>query len=710
MNRDELAEYRISEHSQFRDVVWFFANPTPGAKKTMSTLNWGMVLFDGSLLTAVQHAARLHWARILVLTLLELPSDGRKPAPGSMGAIQTQFTWFLSWMSESGYHHPQELTPGVIRHYVDQLPAFIAVHNGDGDIGVGTARRALTTIMHLWDQRAALAMMGVSSPVGHPFEGRGVYAVAMNVATKAMGWIKPLPDEVAIPLLNKATWLLGTPADDVLRLLDVVLDPLAGTMIVVKRQRGTANCKAGIGSRARRARAKRFLDDFEFGSSAGEGQPWHEQLDAGYKHPSGRQKARMSRVKQLWDSVRDAAAIIVQTTSGMRVSELLGIRAGIDEATGLPKGVRLEMSVTGLYEWFIIRSQLAKTEEGLPREVDWVLGMRPVGSAETPLAVRALCILDQLHGPWRALARTDRLILAGSVGEMLPLTSTRRDAMTSDAVNSAMQRFIGRWIDLSGLPDESLRKTEDMDLVPWRESKGAVFTTHMLRKAWAQFALACDSRLMPAIQMQFHHLSLAMTEGSYIGRNPLLLDVLDSMSVQKVYSTVFDSIIGKGKLAGRMGEQLERALAELRAQAGELPTSEKWRQAVEWTDNNDLKMFFTAHATCCPTRASEMRCHDASDTPVWLRKAPNTATREPSVCAGCACAIMDRSHEQFWSDRYVGCEVAARVAEAAGSHPGPFREIRFRADQARGILKKFGADLDALDTRVTAIVTENNRA
>ncbi|WP_374359905.1 integrase [Pseudoduganella danionis] len=711
LTSEELGRYHVSEHSQFNDEVWFLINPTPGAKRTTSTLNWRMTLLDGSRLIDVRHIVRLHWAKILVLTLLVQPSDGCKPSPGSMSAFQSQLKWLLSWMSHEGYHHPHELKHTVIQHYIDQLPEFIAVHSDDGEVGVGTATRALTTLMQLWGQRQVLARMGVVSLTSHPFEGRGAHTVATGVATKAMGWLRPLPDEVAIPMLNKAAWFLGTPAIDVLRMLDVVRDPLAGTKVIVKRSMGTklAVCSAGIKKSARTRRAREFLDGFEFSTPPGGSQPWHEPLDPAYEGGSSWQAARMARVRVLWEAVRDSAAIIVQATSGMRVSELLGILAGTDEVTGLPRGVRLELSATGLYEWFVIRSQLAKTEEGLPREVDWVLGMRPVGTNETPLAVQALQILDQLYKPWRACARTDRLILAGRNGATLPVASMRLGAMSNDKANEMMKRFIRRWINLAGLPDESARKTENNDLVRWRESNGSVFCTHMLRKAWAQFALACDPRLLPAIQMQFHHISLAMTEGGYIGRNPLLLDELDSMSTQKTNLVVFDIIVGKSKLAGRMGEQLEQALAKLRAEAGDLPTSEKWRQAVEWSERNDLKMFFTAHATCCPTRTSEMRCHDASNTPIWLRKAPNTATREPSVCAGCACAIMDKSHEPFWSDRYVGCEVSVRQAEAAGAHSGPFREIRFRADQARGILKKFGADLDALDARVVVIM-ENGYA
>jgi integrase len=705
LSEEKLGEYQVSERSRFKDEVWLFSNPTPGSK-SLSSLNWAMELFDGSRLVDAQHTARLHWSKILMLTLLVLPLDGRSPAPGAISPIQMEFKWFLSWMSECGYHHPHELTPAVTKHYVDQLGGFIAAHRNGGEVSIGVATRAVATLIRLWTQRLALARMGVESLARHPFDGKGAHTVAAGVATKARGWIKPLPDEVAIPMLNKATWFLGTPAEDVHRLMDAIRDPLAGTMTITERiGRGTVSHKAGVGRQARLRRAQRFLETFEFsGPPPRNDHTWHEALDPAFERSSAGKLTSMSQVKELWESVRDAAVVVVQAFSGMRASELLGIKAGIDEFTGLPNGVRLEQSVTGLYEWFVIHTVLSKAEEGLPREVDWVLGMRPAGSMEIPVAVRALCILNRLHEPWRAHARTDRLILSGRGGSSPYVASTAIGSMRNATLNGAIRNFIEHWVDLSGLPDESARKTEDKDLIPWREGKGAIFRTHMLRKAWAQFTLACDTRLLPVIQMQFHHLSLAMTEGGYIGRNPLLLGELNSMAVQKVYLTVFETIIGKTKLAGRMGEQLELSLARLRADAGDLPTSEKWKRAVEWADQNDLEMFFTAHATCCPTHVSEMRCHNASNTPVWLRKAPNTATREPNVCAGCACAIMDKSHEPFWTERYVDCVGALKQAEAAGADACSFREIRFRADQARGILKKFGADLDSLDSRVESMI------
>jgi hypothetical protein len=623
-----------------------------------------------------------------------------------MEQLGKQLRWILSWMSDVGYQSPHELTPDVVGRYLDQLPNLLADRSKDGEVGLTTAALSLNALMHLWNQRNALARMKVNSLPRHPFNGSSVNIIAKGLATKAKRWIQPLPDEVAIPLLNKATWFLGVPADDVLELLGGMSDPPEGSRVVFANSERAVNGAPRVTglNAVRISHTMRFLESFGFSTVDGESGPWHEPLDWEFEQSSERHGERFSRVRELWDAIRDAAAIVVQATAGMRLSELLGILAGIDVSSGLPNGVRLELSPTGLYEWFVIRSQLFKDEDGIPREVDWVLGMRPTGSKEIPFPVRALYILNQLYEPWRATARTDRLILASQAGRALPLPSASLGPMHIDRMNESMQRFIDRWVDLSELPNESARKTEDNDLVRWRELKGKEFRTYMLRKAWAQFTLACDSRLLPAIQMQFHHANLAMTETGYIGNNPLLLDDLDSMSTQKTNLAVFDIIVGKSKLTGRMGDQLEKALTKFRAEAGDLPTSEKWLRAVQWVDRNVLKMFFTPHATCCPTRTSEMKCHDEVNTPVLLRKGPNTATRAPSLCIGCSCAIMDKSHEPFWSDRYVGYEVSLRQADKAGIHPGPFREIQFRADQARTILKKFDADFVALDARVTTIL------
>jgi hypothetical protein len=705
LSRDELDDYNIGERSRFRDDKWFFTNHIPGAPKANSTLNWAMVLSDGSSLTEARHATRLHWAKLLLLTLIVVPVNQRIRAAGSMANIQASFNYLLSWMSECGYHAPHELKPDAVRCFIDHVAPIMAARCMDAELNRNTFSRGLFVISHLWNQRRSLLQMGIEPMTTHPFDGKTPEEVGRELSAKVSNLIPPLPDEVALAVLNKAAWFLGTPADDVLRLMDVFTDPLAGSTMTVKSDlRSNYTHKAGLKNRSRHRRVRRFLDRFEFGIVDGESRPWHEPILSSDTEPSHDAERSTNdkydgkrRVADLWEAVRDAAAIIVQAMTGMRASELLSIKAGIDEHSRLPSEVRIELSLTGLYEWFVVRSVISKTEEGSPREVDWVLGMRPAGTTEIPLAVRALCIVNALQAPWLARARTGHLFLSISHGKGLLRTNAAANSIGVKNLNAHMQRFIVHWVDLTCLPDQSVHHITEMDLVPWRESRGEIFRTHMLRKTWAQYALACDSRLLPAIQMQFHHLSLAMTEGSYIGRNPMLLEALNSVSVQKRNLLLFEAVIGKSQLAGRMGEQLDSALSELRTEVHNLPMSEKWTRTVAWADRNDLRMFFSAHATCCPSRSSEMRCHDASKTPVWVRWAPNSSMRTPGLCAGCACAIMDKSHEQFWSDRYIASQHSLAAAKTVEIAHGSFREVRFRAEQARGILKKFGADISVID-------------
>lgn len=701
----ELRKLPVTRNNLFGDDVWFEFNPTPGGGKSASTINWRMKLYDGTRLTDSHHATRLHWAKVLVLVKLKVPATGGPPAPGSFGMIQSSLKWLISWMVKEGYHVPSEFTNAVCDHYLESLSDFISEVLDTDVFGESTVRTALQPLYDLWNERIALARMGIESLAGHPFLGEGAAKLAREIATKAQGWIKPLPDEIAIPLLNRAAWFLGKPAEDVVRLLDVVRDPKAGQTVVVNNGRGgTRTQLTGSSQQARRRRASAFLDGFQFSTIDGDTEPWHKPLDVRTVGETGISSVAQIKVRKLFDSVRDACAITIQATSGMRMSELLGIEAGLGEATRLPKGVRIDESSTGLYEWFVIRTALAKTEAGLPREVDWVLGMRPKGSDEFPQAVRALVILNQIYEPWRASAKTDRLILASKSGETLQTKNNALGPMSGAKMHASMKRFIANWIDLSNLPNESLRKAEDNDLVPWRESNGMIFRSHMLRKTWANYTLACDSRLLPVIQMQFHHLSLAMTEGGYIGKNPLLVESLTSVSRQKRNSMIFEMVTGRSAFAGRMGEQLETATTNLRKKIEHLPTSDKWRNVVAWADKNQLQMYFSPHATCCPTRTSEMRCHEAAQTAIWIRKQPNTATREPSICAGCACAIMDKNHEAFWADRYVNSWVSIKLNKVAGANFADFRVIQFRANQAGNILRKFDADLARLDVRIEEIL------
>lgn len=701
LTAEELAAYPITPYSQYRDLKWRVPVTTPGGNQTDATVNWDLTLHDGSRLSQPRHVQRLGWAKKLMALVLKAPASGVVPSPASMSSFQQGFRWLISWMAERGLQRPDEFDQNVFDEYIEDLPRFIAEWADDEEITQSQVTRALYILSWLWSERRLMTQWGVPTLSFNPFRERWVDTYAQSIATKTRGWIPPLPDEVAIPLFNTAAGWLGQPAEDVIRLVEAVTaDPLAGKEVEVstrQSRRGLRRQKAGSKKVARRTRAHRILASYRFGTVPGALRPWHAPLDDRYEEAHGETPLR--RLRALFDAVREACALTVLGQTGMRMSELLGIEAGIDMQTGLPSGVRIEASATGLYDVFLLRTVLSKTEEGLPREMDWVLGLRPTGTVEEPLPVRALRLLDRLHAPWRQRAKTTRLLIASNVGSALPLKTKALGEMPSDRMRHALKRFIANWVDLSGLPDESRHKIKDNDLREWRESKGGVFTSYMLRKAWAQFMFATDPRLMPAIQLQFHHLSMAMTDTGYIGANPLIVRNMDTVATQARNIMMLEMVLGRNPFAGKMGEQMEQATRDLAANAKDLPTSEAYKTVVKFCDDIQLPIFFSPHGACMPLRVSKMRCHDEAETPVLLRKQPNARTRQPSLCIGCDCFVLDARHAGFWASRYLDNWLAYKRAERSGDVTG-YKVIKERAQQAGKLLKKIGVKVAELDRQI----------
>jgi hypothetical protein len=135
--------------------------------------------------------------------------------------------------------------------------------------------------------------------------------------------------------------------------------------------------------------------------------------------------------------------------------------------------------------------------------------------------VQAIIIVDRLLAPWRAQLGIDDLFVSFKARSGLPKALEGICRASSERLRVDAQEFIAAWVDLSNLPDEAARKTMDKELTPYRKSHGRVITTHQLRKTFGYFASNIDRRLLPMLQMNFHHVSAAMTDGAYTG-NPVL--------------------------------------------------------------------------------------------------------------------------------------------------------------------------------------------
>lgn len=666
----------ISSSSCWGDSAWQI-DREEGVAEHDKRFNWAITLTDDSSLTDPQHAVTLDWAKRLVWSLFVAPNNGLSKLR-SFSNITRGLRQLLVWMIANDCPTPEDLTRVAVETYVEELVEEYENDDGVIDVTPGHLKSFLQALTFLWEQRDELAVAGIHKMPEHPFAGRTPFEVAKDYAMKPMGWWRPLPDEVAIPVINRATWFLGLPAEDVIRLVELLIAETQTTGVISLRTREPLSLQH---------RMRKVMERFEFSRDPETGLPWHPSLYAAeFSTQCGLARARL-----LLTDVAAACSIILYSTTGMRTSELTSLRAGVTSKTGMPVCTTSRTSATGLNEVFMLHAELGKTVP-TPVASEWILAMRPIGSSRLPLPLHAILVLNRLYAPIRAATGATQLFapnLSGKSGFRLGKFSSATPETKRIVFSGRLRAFIFRWVDLSGLPNESENKFEDNDLVRYRESKGRCVFPHSFRKAYANFALAVDSRLLPAVQMQFKHLSSAMTEAGYWGSKRLQIEPIHSMQQQQTALMMFEAATGTSLLAGRMGERIEQHIGELKAMTAKLTRSEAWKETVKYADGFDLRLWFAPHGKCIPLSQREMRCHVLAGTAPDRSLQPNYAWREPSTCIGCANFVLDKRHKGFWLKRFVEYS-AAQTVTLLDINSGAIRVLKERAAQAKILLKKLG--------------------
>jgi hypothetical protein len=312
----------------------------------------------------------------------------------------------------------------LLDRYLDELPEILASitdeiggfdgespidSDGDAEISIAVATNAVSIVYYLWRQRKVLKKLGIESMPDRPWPAfKGTRSIANFVSTKALGWIRPLPDEVAVPLLNKVFWFLGAPAEDIIRLNGDLNNALTET--------SHDDCSDGAFLQRVVHRQNIAAEAFLFSTLSGQCEPWHSVL---CNYVPGSPYTQASRCRHLVLDLQAACCIAIQGLAGLRVSDLCGLKCGCDPSTGLPTGVTMRLSVTGLNEEFVLSGETSKRRSS-PREEPWLLGSRRVGDVELPVAVKAIQVVDRLMAPWRELVGTDQLLLSITCSVGLP--------------------------------------------------------------------------------------------------------------------------------------------------------------------------------------------------------------------------------------------------------------------------------------------------
>lgn len=105
-----------------------------------------------------------------------------------------------------------------------------------------------------------------------------------------------------------------------------------------------------------------------------------------------------------------ASVLALQYMVGMRASEICSVKGGWAVRNDIPDCIVRGYSKNGLLEMFFLKAVLSKGVPH-PRDDEWLLGCRPVGSSHFPVPVRAVMLLERLFRPWRELGGHDDLIV-----------------------------------------------------------------------------------------------------------------------------------------------------------------------------------------------------------------------------------------------------------------------------------------------------------
>lgn len=707
LKQKEIGDFRVSSQSRWGDRFWQLDNETAGARPEVSRIHWDVALPDGDRLTDPQWAPLLEAFKRFAWSLFAEESRyyGRPLKPANASVLSTGIGCLARWMVRRNFLSFSELDNAASEVFLDDMADETALadlqpsnteetipdhENGaapdaDGEgMSVSQVWRRVIVWLQLWRQAGSLREAGIPTLPEPPFNGRSAKQVARELATRAASLIPPLPDEVALPIMNAAYRMIGLPAEEVIRLHEVYAEGVQAAIDDGQKWRNPQN-----------DRGLRAVKGFQFSVLPGEKEPWHlplNQAEGTDFWPTYRRGYTPSTVsgsqllRSLICSIRDACSIVIQSETGLRVSELCGLEPGIDQESGVPACVRVRRSYSGLNELFYVDGRLFKTVARSER-VEWLVGSRPVGSKGIPPPVRALDVLTRLLDPWRKLARDPEI--AGTLfvqpAAFRGMPGKSGIGITfADMILAGQKQFVYRYVDLSKLPDRNRRGE---DLAAYRESRGLCLRTHQWRKTFARYICGTDSRMLPAVSRHFKHLTLAMTEEAYLGKNPALQDAYESNINQSTARILYENARGKPAQAGRMAKVIDEHRAEIQALIANKDERDGRRAIQKWVEQNRLQIFFAPHGKCFirldPVGA---RCHEVGQAVHWLNEEPDYAIRHPSLCAGCSCFLVDKENEEFWLQRYLE-NYRAFLQGASLGKTSDYRIARERADQAAAILQ-----------------------
>ena len=671
----------VTPVSPFNQPEWKQVHTTPGQKRAGSTLDWRKVQRrDGSNLWDHGPKELLNDLMEFISSEINAPRGTERLGAGSMATMQSSLSNLIEWMHQEGLEKIGDIDNEMSWNYVDWLMTdyeagqeHLKGRTGrKREMTGASAHRQVILLRKLYDCRNSMKKAGASFMTMAPFdkEQSANKVVQESMGLRRLGRLKPIPDDVFLPVVSAAHEFLDDLAEDVIKLQTMALEMVDDYAVVQKDESGADYVSYSVPLHD-------ALRSYTFKSDKDIPIPWGLPIDGlrPYTPLDGRyvELTPIQQLRRLIVSVLRAAAILTQALTGIRAHELCSIQTEAMEEDGLPTCIEREITEDGLFEVFYVAGETAKGRKARTR---WVVGARPVGDSYVPTVVQALSYAARISQPWRDLAGVKNVFLTFSASRGLPRQAESVGMLTSSTLTVWQREFMYDFVDFGRV-------------APLRDQKKALITefrAHRWRPTFAQHLFRTDPRLLPAISEHFKHASEVMTMRGYIGNDPSLKIAFDAAHVQAGVDILMELTSGAQEVAGPLARLVNEYRQQIKKAIRSQPGKTFEEKVSSFVKTNEIATWNAPYGSCLMSLMPERsRCRRVAGETSWANQRPNLAMRTPSLCAGCECLYVRIDHEPYWKDSYEKHSLAIASAHAEGRIEG-FRVIEQRMKIAEHFL------------------------
>lgn len=614
----------VSEQSMWVDKIWRFDNDAGGARP--STINWEIGFETCWNDSRCQHL--VNQGRRLINAMRNLNSRLKYVTLCDYGMC---ICYLLRWMYVNHYDNFSELSRKVCLYYISDLVVDKIGHSEEDcdTVLVNTLAKYIDILHKIFRLAPIFNEMDYLKIPENPLGGRSAWLIAREYAVKEANRIPAIPRQMYNPIVSMAQEWIEVRSKDII--------DTQSELIFARNQ------VAHLRGNSKTYHIDKHLKKFRFDNNKNLSEPWrppitgHQLERRSFRGVVSEQKKSPSQ--QIRALVRDltmAAYICIQAGTGIRVSEMAGLRALPYRKDGLPFCVEVKPSSSGLYEIFYISGwtykAIGKDQQRI--KVEWVAGARPIGTNWIPFPIQAIMVLDSLYAPWREMFEDESLVVSlPSAG--LPHARRPNPKILCRTILDGQNSFIHTHVDL---PQEFAYY--------W-------VTTHMWRKRFAQDLISFDPEMLKAVSEHFQHLSEVVTEQAY-GGDAMLRRLIDSTAVRDAASIYHDAIYGRATIGGNSTKRIFDYEPWVRERLdGTSSKDDQIGVLVDVLREDGVRLFDNEYGGCL-FRANTARCHhDHHGHFDFLATRPLGTTRRPQLCGSCSNLVITERHVRFWQMRHA---------------------------------------------------------